>query len=279
MIGLAHGGTRAEPGAGCNREREAPDARSAQDGVTGERMTVSTSNGGVIDSYEPVLVPSHFLRVRGETALSRRNSVQPTRRALLRIRAAGDPPVPPDLASWFTQRAFHFYVTGLRLPGPGPIPVRRPARRLKTVFTDLDAACAHMRAADGIDYVIAMASGQSAAAVALWRHARQQDSGGHEGGIRVADALILNSPAFPPRTRLSLDIACPVLVLTAPATRQRRPPWRHPAATAIQLGRHVTWLQLACGSAADSPDSGAYFDQLGRWLGAYMYGQGRDRLL
>jgi hypothetical protein len=241
-------------------------------------MTVSTSHGGVIDSCEPVLVPSHVIRVRGETALSRRNSVQPTRRALLRIRVAGEPPVPPDLASWFTQRAFHFYLTGLRLPGLGAIPVRRPARRLNTVFTDLDAACAHMRAADGIDYVIVMASGQSAAAVALWRHARQQDSSGKDG-IRVADALILNSPAFPPRTRLSLDIACPVLVLTVPESRPRRPLRRRPGATAIQLGRHVTWLQLDSGGAADSPDSGAYFDELGRWLGAYMYGQGRDQLL
>ncbi len=242
-------------------------------------MTVSTSQGGVIGSYEPVLDLSHVIRVRGETALSRRNSIQPTRRAVLRIRATGEPPVPPDLASWFTQRAFHFYLTGLRLPGPGPLPVRRSARRLDTVFTDLDAACAHMRAADGIDYVIVMASGQSAAAVALWRHARQQDSSGHQDGVRVADALILNSPAFPPRTRLRLNIACPVLVLTGPAIRPQRRLRRRPAATAIQLGRHVTWLQLAAASAADSPDSGAYFDELGRWLGAYMYGPGRDQLL
>ena len=187
--------------------------------------------------------------------------------------------MPPDLASWFTQRAFHFYLTGLRLPGPGRLPVRSPARRLDTVFTDLDAACAHMRAADGIEHVIVMASGQNAAAAALWLHARQQGGSGHEAAIRVADALILNSPAFPPRTRLGLDIACPVLVLTGPAIRPRRQYGRRSAATAIQLGRHVTWLQLAAGSAADSPDSGTYFDELGRWLGAYMYRPGRDQLL
>jgi len=43
----------------------------------------------------------------------------------------------------------------------------------------------------------------------------------------------------------------------------------------MQLGSHVTRLAL--------PDAGedrrAYLAELGRWLGAYMYGQGRDQLL
>jgi hypothetical protein len=262
--------------------------------VTGEPMTISTSNGCATDGYEPVHVLSHVARVRGGTAMFRRRSVQPTRRAVLHVQAAGEPAVATDLVSWYTERAFHFYLAGLRLPGPAPLPVRNPVRRLAAAFADLDAACTHLRAADGIDTVIVMASGQSAAAVALWSDARQQG----------ADALILHSPEFPLRPGRSLNIACPVLVVaerctratgsraTGGRSRQRR---RRPDAEAIRLGGHVTWLQLAAdcggedppyggarnapGGSLDLPGGRAYFDELGRWLGAYMYGQARDQLL
>ena len=52
--------------------------------------------------------------------------------------------------------------------------------------------------------------------------------------------------------------------------------------TAMHLGGHVTWLHLAAdGAPGSSPGTGErdYFDELGRWLGAYMYGQRRDQLL
>jgi hypothetical protein len=45
----------------------------------------------------------------------------------------------------------------------------------------------------------------------------------------------------------------------------------------------VTWLRLEEG--LDGPERGPgddrrrFFDELGRWLGAYMYGQVRDQLL
>jgi hypothetical protein len=45
------------------------------------------------------------------------------------------------------------------------------------------------------------------------------------------------------------------------------------AAAAGRLGSHVNWLQLP------EPGGQAVFDELGRWLGAYMYGPGLDRLL
>ncbi|MGO8958134.1 MAG: hypothetical protein ACLQFR_12295 [Streptosporangiaceae bacterium] len=238
-------------------------------------MSTSTSHSGAIDGYEPVHVRTHVARVRADTATFRRRSVQPTRRALLHLQAAGEPVVASDLVSWYTERAFHFYTAGLRLPGTAPLPARNPARRLSAAFADLDAACAHLRATDGIESVVVMASGRSAAAVALWSDARQQ----------AADALILHSPEFAARPALSLNIACPVLVLTS----HRPPSGRAPAggrlrrrrleATAISLGEHVTSLQLAPDSGPDSTGGPAYFDALGRWLGAYMYGQGRDRLL
>jgi hypothetical protein len=97
---------------------------------------------------------------------------------------------------------------------------------------------------------------------------------------------------FGRRLRRGLDIACPVLMLLPAgdpgtaggpagrlATRMRR---RNEAAT-VRLGPHVTWLTLEEGLdgqvAAASGDRRAFFDELGRWLGAYMYGKVRDQLL
>jgi hypothetical protein len=217
----------------------------------------------------------------------RRRSLQPSRRAVLHVQAAGDPAVPSGLGDWFTERAFHFYLAGVRLPawlalpGGSAVPGRlaltglETGRLLGTAAADLDAACARLRDADGIGHVIVAAHGRAALAAALWSAARRNALA--RGG---ADALILFEPALPSRPVMSLNIACPVLVLTStfssrPARsgplrfglRQRRP------AAPARLGSHVTWLQL--------PDPGghAVFDELGRWLGAYMYGSGRDQLL
>jgi len=190
----------------------------------------------------------------------RRRSLQPSRRAVLHLQAAGDPAVPSGLGDWFTERAFHFYVAGLRVPGKLTLPGRLPGLgRVRagsgSVFADLDSACAYLRDADGIGHVIVTAQGRAALAAALWSDARSQVPGGG------ADALILTEPALPSRTSISLNIACPVLVLTSRASAAGR------------LGSHVTWLQLR------EPGGQAVFDELGRWLGAYMYGPGLDRLL
>jgi hypothetical protein len=245
-------------------------------------MIIRTGDGRAIQDYEPANVPGHVIHVRGDTAMFRRRSVQPTRRALLHVQASGDPAVPPDLVRWYTERSFHFYLAGLRLPGPASVPLQagKPARRLGPAFADLDAACAQLRAADGIDTVMVMASGRSAAAVALWRDARPQ----------AADALILHAPEFAGRPRIGragagLDIDCPVLVVTWQGNERRG----GPEPVTIQLGGHVTWRRLAFDSAVGSwphpvgvpgvPGGQAYFEELGRWLGAYMYGPGRDQLL
>jgi hypothetical protein len=219
----------------------------------------------------------------------RRRSLQPSRRAVLHLQAAGDPAVPSGLGDWFTERAFHFYLAGLRLPGgrrshralglPGGLALagrlrsagRDPGGRLRSAFADLDAACAQLRDADGIGHLIVAAQGRAALAVALWSDARSDVV-----PCRAADAVILSEPALPARPMVNLNIACPVLVLTSPLSsgpvrsgmRQRRP-----AASLARLGSHVTWLQLP------EPGGQAVFDELGRWLGAYMYGMGRDQLL
>jgi hypothetical protein len=44
----------------------------------------------------------------------------------------------------------------------------------------------------------------------------------------------------------------------------------------------VTWLQIADETTAQADKAAGrrrLFDEMGRWLGAYMYGQVRDQLL
>jgi hypothetical protein len=212
-----------------------------------------------------------------------RSSAQPTRRAVLHVQAPDDPAAPPELASWFTERAFHYYAAGLRLapaarltgrqPGlragrPIGRPVgRRAGRDLRDACTDLDAACARVRGSDGMASVIVTAHGRAAVAAALW--ADSEPSG--------ADALILSEPAWP-RGGLRLAIACPVLVITddgSQAAGRSRPRRARAPGMPPQLGSHVTWLTLA----DTGGDQRRLLEELGRWLGAYMYGAMRDQLL
>jgi len=243
---------------------------------TGERVSIISTSHAVIDGYEPVPVAGPVARGRPGTAMSRRRSLQPSRRAVLHVQAAGDPAVPSGLGDWFTERAFHYYLydlaglslpgerlPGSRLPGGRALAGRAGGRTLRSAFAGLDEACRHLREADGVGHVIVSAHGRAALAVALWSDARTSPPQGS-----AADALILFEPALPSRLAINLSIACPVLVLTSSGHPRRRPP-----SAIARLGSHVTWLQLpALGEQAVS-------DELGRWLGAYMYGQGRDRLL
>ena len=219
----------------------------------------------------------------GSTALFRRRSAQASRRGVLHLQSARDTPVPPDLATWFTERGFHFYVAALRWPRvPGRL--RRRGKALSAAFAELDARCEHLRTADGIDNVIVTAHGEGALAAALWCAA--PPSGQHP------DALILYAPSFGRGRRTArrgLDIPCPVLVIGGSHRPRRRPRLRRgaagtaPAAPAIHLGSHVTWLRpadvQARPDASEPEDRRRFFDEVGRWLGAYMYGQVRDQLL
>jgi alpha-beta hydrolase superfamily lysophospholipase len=224
------------------------------------------------------------------TDVVRHSAAQPTRRAVLHVQGSEDPPVPADLVSWFTERGFHFYVAAVR-----PSLSARPARaELRRASTDLDAVLAQLRDADGMVSVIVTANGRAAVTAARWSASRPER----------ADALILSTPAWPARRRLRLEIACPVLVIggrnDAGSTAgllsdrwwarqwwarrlQARRRWARrlwtrqlgrPDAPAMHLGRHVTWLTLA-----DGIDQRIFLTELGRWLGAYMYGPDRDQLL
>ena len=240
-------------------------------GITGERVSTSTIHEAVRSDAAGLT-----------TGMVRLSSIQATRRAVLHVQAAGDPPVPAEVASWFTERGFQFYVAGVRLP-LGALSARHAERDLRSVFADLDAASACLRGPDGMVSVIVTARGKAAFAAALWSASREATDG------RQANALILSAPAWPARAILQLDISCPVLVVysrgdSAAGSQARvRPPRQgglrsgRPGRSelpATQLGRHVTWLALA---DVDS-DRTVFLTELGRWLGAYMYGL-RDRLL
>jgi alpha-beta hydrolase superfamily lysophospholipase len=224
-------------------------------------------------------------RESGGVMLWRRSALA-TRRSVLYLHCDRDTSVPEDLAAWYTERGFHFYVADLD-PQDGP---GRPGRQRGQgpgrgeCFASLDAACHHLRDAAGIDMIILNAHSADALTAALWCDARRAPG--------LADALILFSPAFG-RLRRDLDVACPVLVMSpagpagdqgGPAgrltTRLRR---RNDAGT-VGLGPHMTWLRLEDGLGSHGrreTDAGRrqFFDELGRWLGAYMYGQVRDQLL
>ena len=205
-------------------------------------------------------------------SLFRRRSAHASRRGVVHLQSTRDTPAPPDLATWFTERGFHFYVAALRWPRP-PGPAGRQGRRaLDASFADLDARCEHLRTADGIDNVVVTAHGEGALAAALWC---ARPSG------RCPDALILYAPAFGHArwaVRRGLEIPCPVLVIGSSgrgAAAVRAAP--------VHLGHHVTWLRPADAQArpdaSDAADRSRFFDEVGRWLGAYMYGPVRDQLL
>lgn len=284
-------------------------------------MGVITESVGAAGEYEEVEIPGMPDAAGGPAGtVLRRQSPRPSRRAVLHVHGSGGSGAPEDLARWYTERGFHFYVTDLTAPGTRRWRARLRRRAvLRARFGMLDAACRHLREADGIDSVVISAQSADALTVALWCDARR--------AAEPAGAVILSCPVFGRRLRHGLRIACPVLVICpagdgtgqagqeaapgetaagetaageaaaaetaaetagglaaaprAPGRRGRlqRRAGRAPAA----LGPHVTWLWLPGG--LDSPErAGAagrrlLFDEIGRWLGAYMYGQVRDQLL
>ena len=197
--------------------------------------------GGTGQGYQAIPLPRSPV---GDAALLatmiRRSCGKQTRRAVLYVHCLRDSFVPPELAVWYLQRGFHFYVVDLR--------AARPHGREATLaeyFGCLDLAARQIRDTDGNDTVVVSAHRAGAVIAALWCHTRR------EAGR--ADALILADPEFGPdqrwlgrllaawspaaaapgstaegrpaellpraqrRLRRGLDIACPVLVISPPA--------------------------------------------------------------
>ena len=268
------------------------------------------------EGYEEVTLPllGEPRGMQGRSAaVLRRRSTRPTKRAVIYLHGMRDAFVPADLASWYTDRGFHFYVADLRTGAPGRPAAEGRAEAPAEYFACLDAAVHHVRDADGIETVVLGAHAAGALIAALWCHARR--------GRLSADALILMNPEFGPagswlartaasgerggsarglqpllagaqrRLRRGLDISCPLLVMCPSAG------WDAPGGSGgllaarlltggratMRLGAHVTWLKLDGGrpgqALPDGPDRKRFFDELGRWLGAYLSGQVRDQLL
>ena len=282
-------------------------------------MGIITDIDGAAEGYEAVRLP-----LGGETpgsagldgAVLRRRSARRTKRAIIYLHCMDDPFVPPDLASWYTERGFHFYAADLRRLGSAARPAQASrAEELAEYLACLDSAAAHVREADGMETVVLCAHGTGALIAALWCHARR--------GSQPADALVLAGPALRSgtwlgrilasgaaagpagrpaallavirrRVRRGLDIGCPVLVL-CPASGWDAPggtgglltlPVMAGGSATIRLGQHVTWLKVDDAEQGEalpgSPGSASrkrVFDELGRWLSAYLSGQIRDQLL
>lgn len=224
-------------------------------------------------------------------------------RAVIYPLCLGDDFVTDDVVTWYTFRGFQFYAADLReVGGQGGSPrgSKTAAEDLEACFGCLDAAVAHLRDAGEAGITVVSAHGAGALVAALWCHARR--------GSRPADALILARPqlARPAlggwatwrgspmiagaqrRLRQGLDISCPVLVMCPAADRETAVGARvsrvlRRGAATIRLGEHVTWLYLAAGLPGQPEAAGQgrrrYFEELSRWLGAYLSGQIRDQLL
>src|ERR1022692_4071004 len=149
-------------------------------------MGLSTEHGAV-DGYEAVeLLPAPAEPGSGSAAMLRRRSARSSRRAVLYVHCLTDSFVPESLASWYSERGFHFYVADLR-PSARP---DQPADEqgagpdLRGCTGALDVMARHLRESEAIDTVVVSAHATGALIAALWCDASP------------AEALILADPAF-----------------------------------------------------------------------------------
>jgi hypothetical protein len=253
------------------------------------------------EGYEAVSLPLPPAEPSGtyglDGAVLRRRSARPTKRAVIYLHCMNDHFVPADLR---------------RLGDPGrPAPESRAAE-LEEYFAWLDTAARHVRETDGIETVVLCAHAAGALIAALWCHARRGSQpadalilaspsfGAGSWVVRAVTGSGFAGPGRRPpallavvrrRVRRGLDISCPVLVLCPSAG------WDAPGGTGgllalpvaaggkatMRLGPHVTWLKVDGGQPGealpDGPGRRRVFDELGRWLSAYLSGQIRDQLL
>jgi hypothetical protein len=291
------------------RDGQSPRTGHGAYGARGKLMALITEHDGAINGYEAIDLPSDSADSEdlGATILRRRSAL-PSRRAVLYLRCPGDSFVPEDLVTWYTARGFHFYVADLRPPGhqderAGSRRRSQSGKALRASFARLDASSAYLREVDGVDSLIISGHAAGAVTAALWCDARRDD--------KLADVLILIKPAFGRRQRKPLGIPCPVLIISGAGASagdpgEDAPPPAVPGGGRGKtpgLGAHVTLLHLVASAPdgadgagpgqagrtgkdgiAGRADQGAadrrrFFDEMGRWMGAYMYGQVRDQLL
>jgi hypothetical protein len=271
-------------------------------------MGLTTERGSAADGFEAVPVPlASGEATENSGAMLRRRSALPSRRSVLYLHCRPDTFVPEDLVGWYTERGFHFYVADLR-PQEGQRPDRSSAGRLAR----LDAASRCLREAEGHDMIILIADSADAATAAQWCDARRE-AGGPDAlilsspvfGRRLRRGLDIGCPVL-------------VLGAAGDRASGRLRPRRGKDPGAIKLGPHVTWLRLDAGpdtpggvagqpngarrgdggqlgdggrrdgdarrdgdgqAPGETADRRQFFDEMGRWLGAYMYGGVRDQLL
>jgi|SRR5215472_413310 len=273
---------------------------------------------GTVENCEPVpLAPAGNPGAPSAAGASvlRRRSARPSRRAAVYVHCVGDPLVAPDVADWYTNRGFHFYAADLRevgAHGRGGNEAKAAAEDLGECFACLDATVAHLREADAIDTVVVCAHGTGALVAALWCHARRGSR--PVDALVLASPNLGRRAPWPSRARAArdgaadrraaplvararrrllrgLDIPCPVLVMSpargwdvpgGPGGPLMRRVFA-PGHATMRLGEHVTWLKLEGGPAGpqlpDGPERRRLFDELSRWLGAYLSAQIRDQLL
>src|ERR1700757_61852 len=134
-------------------------------------MGLMVEQGGAFEEYEAVALPpgpGSAGRSLGSAVFLRR-SARPSRRAVLHLHDLTGSFAPADLARWYNERGFHFYVTDLDVREPlDTAGRRRTPAAMRACFASLDAACQHLRKADGIDAIILSAQDDAAAAAALW---------------------------------------------------------------------------------------------------------------
>src|SRR5690242_4868013 len=99
-------------------------------------MGLMTDQGGPADEYEAVALPVRSM----SSAVFVHRSSRPSRRAVLHLHELTDSLAPADLVRWYNERGFHFYLTDVG-----------SARDQQAAFSALDAACVHLKQADGID--------------------------------------------------------------------------------------------------------------------------------
>lgn len=282
-------------------------------------MGLVIDHDGTAETYEAVPLEIGGAVIQGGgAAVLRRRSARPSRWAVMYVHCLDDPFVPADLVSWYTDRGFHFYVADLREVGGGHggPEGNRAAEELHECFTCLDAAMDHLRGTGAIDTVVVCAHGTGALIAALWCHARR-GSRPADAVVLASPALGRTSrlarPGVAPvvplsgqqpvrraspllaaaqrRVRRGLDIPAPVLVMCHESG------WDVPGGAGgllglraivgrqavMRFGEHVTWLKVegALPGQSWSAPGGfkPFFDELGRWLSAYLSGQIRDQLL